>query len=73
MERSLPETSSSCLGLRRILEVASWLFLAGVLCSCRSDNLGFTATETRDGSTGVGNHVSRLEREWRANEPGSYR
>ena len=57
----------------RALISASWLLLAGVLCSCRSDNLGFTSTEVRDGSNHEGNHVSRIEREWRANEPGSYR
>lgn len=73
MERSALETSFPCQGLRRVLGSASWLLLAGILSSCRSDNLGFTAVEVRDGSTGVGNHVSRLEREWRANEPGSYR
>lgn len=58
---------------RRVLVSAYWLLLAGVLCSCRSDNLGFTSTEVRDGSNHEANHVSRIEREWRANEPGSYR
>lgn len=58
---------------RRVLVSASWLLLAEVLCSCRSDNLGFTSTEVRDGSNHEGNHVSRIEREWRANEPRSYR
>ena len=69
---SLPMRSSRQVP-RRVLVSASWLLMAGVLCSCRSDNLGFTSTEVRDGSNHEGNHVSRVERGWRANEPGSYR
>jgi hypothetical protein len=49
------------------------LGLSGLLCSCRSDNLWFGSKADQNGLQGTGNHVSRLEREWRANEPASYR